>query len=1073
MLLQKLPLWPLCLCGALLLFAATPGHAASALKLKPAPKEVPAERKGPAQVKAPTSEDDVERDAAADKKRDELIADLNTIIPKIPDSERKADLYFQLAELWWEKARYVSLQANKDYDDAWAKWLDKREGEEPKVNTRTSEAYRKESLKLYQIILKNYPGYERKDEVLFVVAYNLYEAGQKQEAIQNYNTLIKQYPRSRFVPDAYVQMGEHFFTSNDLTRARAAFEKAASFKLPKLYPFAVYKLAWCDYNAGEYQGSIDKFKEVIAYSEAQAAAPGQRDRIQLKSEALKDIVLAYAQIDAIDSASVYLKEKGGDKALDYINKLAATYFETGKFDQAIRVYKNLEADAPTHVRAPAWQQKILLAYDKLNKRDKVLQEMKRLVADYGPSSAWARANAEQKGAIAEANDLAESALRELVQDYHQEAIKTKSVATYRLARDIYRQYLETFPESETAYSMRFFYSEILYALENWDEAAVQYDKVVDADPRGSYAQKAAYDAILALEKSVDIGKGKLKRRELADATRIDERKAKGQVEQNRTIKLQTVTREIPEEPIPDNEQRLIAACEKYLGVAPGSKDEIVIRYKAAFVYYDHRHFVEAAKRFGDIILKWPTDAWSQKAADLSLDILNTKEEWLALSDLAHKFLSNKKLTPPGSKFEKEVAQIGEGARFKYVMQVYEEKKDYALAAKEFKDFVAQYPKSEHAPKALYNALVIADKADQLDLEIAAGEQLMAQYPKADESLVKLTVPSLASACERAARYQDAIRWYEDAQSRWPQDEMAPDWLFNAAVWREGLGDDPGALADWQKYLKQYGQRPDAAKIAFNIGLIVERQKDYRKINEYWYGFQQQWSQSATPGQLLLARYKQGLAMKELRAPDAAIVMGEVVQRWSRLPDADKASPKVIDAAAHARFLGIESAFNDFIAIHFNYTRQQELVYVLRIKNARMNKLLAQYGEVIAIGSPKWSEAAFERIGEAYRNFNKGLLDAPMPRGLDPEQQEIYRSTLESQALPLEDKATEAFGKSIEVSQKSGTYSDWVLKAQDFMREYQPDAYGEVHKPALLDSELSRSVAPDLAPPAKAAGSGGY
>jgi len=45
-----------------------------------------------------------------------------------------------------------------------------------------------------------------------------------------------------------------------------------------------------------------------------------------------------------------------------------------------------------------------------------------------------------------------------------------------------------------------------------------------------------------------------------------------------------------------------------------------------------------------------------------------------------------------------VAQIGEGARFKYVMQVYEEKKDNVLAAKEFKEFVAQYPGSEHAPR---------------------------------------------------------------------------------------------------------------------------------------------------------------------------------------------------------------------------------------------------------------------------------------------------------------------------------------------------------------------------------------
>src|SRR5205814_807601 len=96
--------------------------------------------------------------------------------------------------------------------------------------------------------------------------------------------------------------------------------------------------------------------------------------------------------------------------------------------------------------------KILLAYDKLNRRDQVVTEMKRLVGEYGPQSGWAKANTAERGALAEARDLAEASLRELVQDYHQEAIKTKSAATYRLARDIYRQYLETFPQSESASS---------------------------------------------------------------------------------------------------------------------------------------------------------------------------------------------------------------------------------------------------------------------------------------------------------------------------------------------------------------------------------------------------------------------------------------------------------------------------------------------------------------------------------------------------------------------------------------------------------------------------------------------
>jgi TolA-binding protein len=724
--------------------------------------------------------------------------------------------------------------------------------------------------------------------------------------------------------------------------------------------------------------------------------------VQLRPEALKDIVLAYAHVDAIDGAIAYLAEKAGDDPVEAIQRLAATYFDDGKFEQAIRVYRILQERAPGHAKAPAWQQKILLAYDKLNRRDQVVTEMKRLVGEYGPQSGWAKANTAAHGALAEARDLAEASLRELVQDYHQEAIKTKSAATYRLARDIYRQYLDTFPQSESAASMRFYYAEILYALEEWDAAAAEYQKVVEADPKGPQAQRAAYDAILALEKAVAVVKGKLKKRELADAAKVDEHKDKGQVDRVRKPRLETVTRDVEAEPIPENEQRLIAACDRYLRLVPGAKDEIVIRYKAAFLFYERRHFVEAAKRFGEIILRWPTDSWSQKAAELSLDILNTRQEWQALSDLAQRFLENGQLCPSGSKFQLEVARVAEGARFKYALQLYEEKKDFTLAASEFRAFVARYPKSEYAPKALYDALLIADKADELDVEIAAGEQLMRDYASADPAIVKLTIPALANACERAGRYADAVRWYEDAQRRWPSDERAGDWLYNAAVRREGMGDDAGALRNWQIYLKQYRSRPDAAKIAFNVGLILERQKDLRRAADHWSAFHRDFAGSATAGQLLLARYKQGLALRELKAPDAAAVLADVPQRYARLPEAEKTAAPLIDAAAHARFLAVEPSFGDFMAIHFRYLRQADLVYVLKVKNARIARLLSAYGEVIAVGSPRWSEAAFERIGEAYRNFNKGLLDAPMPRGLDPEQQELYRSTVESQALPLEE-----------------------------------------------------------------------
>ena len=168
-----------------------------------APASVPPPQRA-APAAAPKWRDDAALDAAAERKRDELIAELEAFLPRAAENERKADLTFQLAELWWEKARFQSLQEVKEYDEAQARWSATREGGEPRIDDRRSQEYRQQALRLYQEILQQHPAYARTDEVLFVAGYNFAESGPKQEAMRRYQELIDRHPGSRFVPDAYV-----------------------------------------------------------------------------------------------------------------------------------------------------------------------------------------------------------------------------------------------------------------------------------------------------------------------------------------------------------------------------------------------------------------------------------------------------------------------------------------------------------------------------------------------------------------------------------------------------------------------------------------------------------------------------------------------------------------------------------------------------------------------------------------------------------------------------------------------------------------------------------------------------
>ena len=75
--------------------------------------------------------------------------------------------------------------------------------------------------------------------------------------------------------------------------------------------------------------------------------------------------------------------------------------------------------------------------------------------------------------------MVEERLSGLVTDQHRAAQQTKLVDTYKLARDIYKEYLDKFKDTENSYKFRFYYSEILFELKQFEEAAAHRDRVTE------------------------------------------------------------------------------------------------------------------------------------------------------------------------------------------------------------------------------------------------------------------------------------------------------------------------------------------------------------------------------------------------------------------------------------------------------------------------------------------------------------------------------------------------------------------------------------------------------------------
>ncbi|MEL6185368.1 MAG: tetratricopeptide repeat protein, partial [Myxococcota bacterium] len=396
-------------------------------------------RQGAASLKVETAIDKkaVARGRAADEKRDEAIEELKKLIPMAP-AGRKSEMIFRLAELYWEKSKYKYSLEMEDFEQAYTDWNEAGSQGEPPARAaflRESELIKENALRLYEKVLKEYPTYERNDEVLFYLGYNEYEAGNTKKGVRHYWTLIKQFPKSGLVPQAYLQLGEHFFNHNNVGKARKAYDRAMAAGESQTANYARYKLAWCDYNVEEYAAGITKLKTVIDTSEA----AGDKKSVQLKSEALRDLARFFSYVDEVDTAFAYFNQKGGeDIAQRYTAQLGGLFHGQGKWDLEIDTYRLLIDKYPRNERAPYYQASIVEAFGKKNDRKAVRMEVERLVDLYRPGTPWYKSQQDRgesgTAALEYAFDLTETKLRDMVTEYHRDAQKRKDVETYRLAR---------------------------------------------------------------------------------------------------------------------------------------------------------------------------------------------------------------------------------------------------------------------------------------------------------------------------------------------------------------------------------------------------------------------------------------------------------------------------------------------------------------------------------------------------------------------------------------------------------------------------------------------------------------
>src|SRR5262249_32311196 len=146
----------------------------------------------------------MQRQTEIQKLTDQQITQMQRILRVTGDDDpEKAGFYFRLGELYGDKQRYTFFQAralDQKIFDAPPNAKSRLQNQQREFDSE-QETWLKKAIEAYLSAAK-YKKYARMDEVLFKVAFMLQQAKREDQAREFFHKLIKDFPNSKYVPNA-------------------------------------------------------------------------------------------------------------------------------------------------------------------------------------------------------------------------------------------------------------------------------------------------------------------------------------------------------------------------------------------------------------------------------------------------------------------------------------------------------------------------------------------------------------------------------------------------------------------------------------------------------------------------------------------------------------------------------------------------------------------------------------------------------------------------------------------------------------------------------------------------------
>ena len=990
------------------------------------------------------------RDLEVNERKDRLdaIAQFEEFLQRYPDEPRYTpDVMFRLAELYYERSSDEQAVAMRAYEEQ-LKRLDPNSSTPPPAEPPVDYG---PSIALYRQLLEKFPKFKFNDATTYLLGYCLEKQNDFEGAQQAYQDVIEQYPKSQFVTESWVRIGEYYFDAYDdpdaLPKAAHAYEQAIQDKNSPLYDKALYKLGWTYYRMDKFDPAVQRFLQLVDYYDGQKVKG--KGTGELRGEAIQYTAISFAdeKWGSVEKAKATFAKMGGRPyEAEIYRRMGDVYFDQTRHADAIAAYKLALAKDPLADDAPQLQQRIVQAYERDRKLDDAYRESESLATTYAPGTPWYEKHKNDPEVIAAVQDMAEKNLYGSAVYHHQQALALKqqgkleqAKGTFEVAARGYESYLQRFPRTKQAYEVQFFAAECQYNSLQFAKAAKNYDSIRDTGADDKYRKEAAYGAVLAWTKLIEQEQ-KDKKLAVYPVLRSKDRPEGAKVE-----------------PIPlaPEEKSLLNAIDQFVYLSPKDPQAPGAAYRGAEMLYAHNQFPEARSRFESIIRTYPKTEVAKYATNLTVESFLTDKDWRSVEEVSARLAANTEVIDPKSDLYKDLVKFKLAGRFKLADELMAQGQ-WDAAAQKYIALVDEEPKHEFADKALNNAAVCYEKEHRFESALKLYERIFREYPNsklADAALFRVAVNQ-----ENSYDFENAVASYQALVDDYPASKDREAALYNAARLQEGQQQYKAAAASYARYATLFPKAEDAPKNQYRAALVYEKDSDTKNeikaLNEYIRKF------GSRPGQselLVEAQKKLGDAYAKSGSPkDAKRAWEAAAKEFDRRGLKAEQAAAGADAAAESRFLIAEQELKDFDKLKIG-GRGKALEKSFAVKRAAVKKVQDSYAEVFKYKQVEWSLAAAYRRGYVLERFGATINETPVPpevKRLGGDAVTAYQDLLQQQTAALEDKAVESYAATLAEAKKNKVSNEWTKKTLEALNRYRPKDY-----PVLKDAKPS--IAPDV------------